>query len=230
MPKIRYLRIRFANPLAPSEVPMFRAAVIERTRRKSSLFHNHKSDEEVIYRYPLIQYKVTRNKASIVCLNGGTEDIHFLLEHRKLDFQIGKRMEQYAIEDVNLHYFTVDTWNQTFTYSLFNWLPLNQDNYARYADLPTEMERMAFLERILTGNILSFAKGIDWQVEKNIQVRISRIVKDGVMTLKGVKHKAMNLDFQCNVSLPEYIGIGKGSSVGFGIIRNQRQDVPGAEN
>jgi hypothetical protein len=58
MPKIRYLKVRFAQKIFPTDIPLFRAAVIEKTERVASLFHNHKDDQQVIYRYPLIQYKV----------------------------------------------------------------------------------------------------------------------------------------------------------------------------
>ncbi len=84
MPKVRYLKVRFAQCIFPYDIPKFRAAVIEKTERIASLFHNHKNDQEVIYRYPLIQYKVTHRKASIICLDAGTDDIHHLLQHREL--------------------------------------------------------------------------------------------------------------------------------------------------
>ena len=69
MPKVRYLKVTFANHILAREVRCFRSGVIEATERQSSLFHNHKADSSSIYRYPLIQYKSLYKKASIICLN-----------------------------------------------------------------------------------------------------------------------------------------------------------------
>jgi hypothetical protein len=68
MPRIRYLKIQFSNNLQAWELPAFRGAVIEKTKRQSVLFHNHEGDG-YRYAYPLIQYKVNRNKACVVCLD-----------------------------------------------------------------------------------------------------------------------------------------------------------------
>lgn len=218
MPKIRYLKIRFENDLHPCEIPGFRAAVIEQTRREAPLFHNHAGDDGFIYQYPLIQYKVTRRKASVVCINEGTDEIHTLLKHRRLHFRIGAREEDYRIEDVNLHYFNVQTWQRPFPYRIHNWLALNQKNFHEYLDLGSDAEKLAFLERILTGNILAFAKGIDWQVEDQITVRIPELPAAKSLKFKGLPMMGFTMNFHANVSLPHFIGLGKGSSLGFGVV------------
>lgn len=100
MSKIRYLKVTFANHILARETPCFRSAVIEATQRQSSLFHNHKNGNGSIYRYPLIQYKPLYKKASIICLNEGTDDIHYLFQRRDLDLRIGSRQETFEIEDI----------------------------------------------------------------------------------------------------------------------------------
>jgi len=219
MPKIRYLKIRFANRLHPRELPCFRAAVIEATERESSLFHNHRNPEGYHYRYPLIQYKIDHRKAAIVCLNDGADDIHYLLRQRELNLRIGERQERFEIEDVRLNYFNVQTWQTSFEYSLLNWIALNQQNFRRYQQLDSEIERLQLLERILTGNILAFAKYLDWMVEDRIEVRITRLKEQRALPYKGHKVRCFSLNFRCNVSLPDYTGIGKGASTGFGVVR-----------
>lgn len=165
MPKVRYLRIRFANPIFPNEIHWFRSAVIEKTRRNSDHFHNHDGEAGYHYRYPLIQYKVTHKKASIVCLQDGTDEIHHLLGRRDLQFRIGSRQEEYSIEDVQLNYFHVDLWERSFHYSLLRWIPLNQQNYKEWAMLEGDVSAQGvMLERLLKGHLLGFATGVDWQV------------------------------------------------------------------
>ncbi len=220
MPKVRYLKVRFAQCIFPYDIPKFRAAVIEKTERIASLFHNHKNDQEVIYRYPLIQYKVTHRKASIICLDAGTDDIHHLLQHRDMNLRIGDRTETFEVEDIDLHYHQVQTWDSTFDYSLLNWLALNKKHYERWMELEgDDAAQIDLLRSILLGNILAFAKGIDWYVEDRIQVEITRIKSIKPLTFKRRELLAFNLNFRTNVSLPDYVGLGKGSSVGFGVVK-----------
>lgn len=220
MPQIRYLKIRFANNIFPYDIPRFRAAVIEKTRRQSDLFHNHKSDTVVLYRYPLIQYKVTRRKASIVCLESATDDIHYLLQNPEMDLRVGDRTANYTIEDIDLHYHQVQTWERSFEYALLNWQALNQKHHRRFQELEgDDSAQIDLLTSILRGHILAFAKGIDWYVEDRIQVEITRIKEIKPLPFKGKRILAFNLNFRTNVSLPDYIGLGKGSSVGFGIVK-----------
>jgi len=219
MPQIKYLRIRFDQNLFPYEVPRFRAAVIEKTRRACSLFHNHLDERQVIYRYPLIQYKVTHRKASIVCLESGAEEIHHLFQQPDIELRVGEHQRPYAVEDLRAHYHRVQLWEHTFDYSLLNWLALNQHHHARWQELDNQpAEQARLLESILTGNILAFAKGIGWFVEQPINLRITRLKHIKPLPFKKQKLLAFTLNFQCNVSLPNYIGLGKGASIGFGVV------------
>ncbi len=223
MPKVRYLKIRFSNPLFPSEVTRFRAAVIEATGRQSSLFHNHGPEQGFVYRYPLIQYKVTGRKASLVCLGPGTDDIHYLLQNRRLDLRIGDRREVFEIEDIQLCYHQVQLWQARFHYSLKDWMALNQENYKKFLALDSEVERLQFLENLLKANLLSFAGGLDWYVEEPIEARITQLKGSRWLPFKGRKVLCFNLNFTTNMSLPDYVGLGKGVSVGFGGVKLIRQ-------
>ncbi len=84
------------------------------------------------------------------------------------------------------------------------------------------------LERTLTGNILSFAKGIEWRIDKPVQVQIQELKGEKVIRYKGIPLFAFDLNFNCNISLPNYLGLGKSASHGFGIVRQFRE--PGNQN
>lgn len=226
MPKIRYLSVRFKNNIFPYEIPRFRAAVIEKTERVASLFHNHKNDTQVIYRYPLIQYKVTQRKASIICLEEGADDIHHLFKNKDLNMRVGNHADDYEIENIDLHYHQVQLWNTTFDYSLLNWLPLNQEHHRRFKELEhDEAEQLRLLTSILTGNILSFAKGINWRIEDKVVAEITKIKTIKPLPFKKRDVLAFSLNFRSNVSLPNFIGLGKGASVGFGVVIPIRNTV-----
>jgi hypothetical protein len=119
---------------------------------------------------------------------------------------------------VRLHQFQVQVWESTFHYHLRNWIPFSQQNLARYDALETEVERIQFLERILTGNILAFGKGIGWWAEKRVEVGIMRIHSQHTVQFKGLPMISFTLDFRSNASLPYQIGLGKGVSLGYGVV------------
>ncbi len=220
MTKIRYLKIRFANRIMPRAIPYFRAAVIEATRRRSSLFHNHAGPAGFYYRYPLIQYKATDRKASIICLEDGTDDIHYLFQLRELDLQVGDRRERFEVEDVLLRYHQLQTWQAGFDYALKDWQALNQDNFRRYAQLTSEVERLQFLEKMLLGNLLTLNRSLcPEEGDLPIELSITRMKGQRWLPYKGQKILAFSLNFRTNLSLPDYVGLGKGVSVGFGSVK-----------
>ncbi len=222
MPTVRYLQLNFDRELLPAEIRHFRAAVIEKSRRRGTLLHNHKGDDSYYYRYPLVQYKLQRGKACIVCLNQGVEEIHYLLSAPDMDLKIGYRTYTFGVEHLRVKMFRVQVWEHMFSYSLINWLGLNERRYEEFLSLGEDpLAQKKLLERVLTGNFLSFAKGIGWQVEKRLRVEIEEIRRIRRLEFKKAHRLSFDLNFRANLSLPDYLGIGKGASVGFGVVRGR---------
>ena len=142
----------------------------------------------------------------------------FQLNPSILALRIGDRLEHFQIEDVQLNYHQVQTWQAGFHYSLRHWMGLNQRNYRDYDALQTEVERLQFLENLLRANLLSFATGIGWYAEQPVEVRITKFKGEKWLPYKGAKVLCFSLNFVSNVSLPDYVGLGKGVSVGFGSV------------
>ena len=93
---------------------------------------------------------------------------------------------------------------------------LNQKNHPVYTD-SNSIEKEKLLEKILIGNCLSFFKSIDLFVETSLQAR-------GSFTEKSTRFKnntmiAFDGIFEINAELPDWIGLGKQVSRGFGTIR-----------
>ena len=74
----------------------------------------------------------------------------------------------------------------------------------------------------MTANIISFAKGIGWDVDQQIKVDITTIHNSRPVNFKRQKVMAFDLDFTMNVALPDYVGLGKGVSLGFGTVKNKQ--------
>ncbi len=222
MKKVRVLKVEFENELKPYEISAFRGAVIAKTEGAHLLFHNHLSETEYLYGYPVIQYKSIRNKASLMCIDYGIDEVHHLFSQKDLDLQIGERQVSMKVARIHMDQFTLNVWERMFHYRLSNWLALSEENYQRFKAITDEEQRVRFLERILIGNILAFAKGVKWRVEKQIQAKITRIVEQKIAPFKGIPLTSFVVEFEANVFLPEWIGLGKGVSRGFGTVRQLR--------
>lgn len=82
MNNINTLLVQFKNEISRREIPIFRGCVNSTMENANILFHNHINDDELRYRYPLIQYKQINKCASIVCIGEGT-DSQSIFQHNK---------------------------------------------------------------------------------------------------------------------------------------------------
>ena len=218
MKKIKILIIRFENEINSNEIECFRGAILQLIGQDNILFHNHLGENKYNYNYPCIQYKRIGGKAAIVCIEEGTEAIGQFFAAGSFNVRIGEREVTLEVERIQAHQTLVQVWENMFTYRIRKWLPLNQENYAKYLALDSLAEKYAMLEKLLTGNILSFAKGVGIHFEKQVECKITEIDEQRLITYKGVKMMAFDAEFKCNVSLPDYIGLGKGVSLGMGMV------------
>jgi hypothetical protein len=221
--KEKLLILRFKNKIQQRELPLLRGAIIQLLKEKNDvLFHNHEGDK-FRYSYPLIQYKRINQCASLVCINEGTEAIGLLLMQHDLNCVIGEQPVQLEIDQVKANQFLIQTWQSDFSYYLRKWLPLNQDNYAEFQKLEGIAEKCFFLEKILIGNILSMGKGIGVHFENEVRCKITQISNENIVRYKGVQMISFDIEFKTNVSLPDYIGLGKSASIGFGMVAGKRE-------
>ena len=122
------------------------------------------------------------------------------------------------VESVNARQHLVQIWDGEFAYYIRRWLPLNQKNYEVYCQEESLAGRYTMLERLLTANILSFAKGLGIHFEGQVTARITQLDEPRLQYYKGVKLMSFDAEFKTNVSLPDYIGLGKGVSLGMGTV------------
>jgi len=218
MTRIETLNILFNTTLRHWELPWFRGAVIKALPRDSVLFHNHIGDG-FRYAYPLIQYKTINGKAAIVGIGKGSESIWDFFEGNNFMFRIGSRRVELSVEsmDGKSYEIAVDD-DARHKYRIHNWLPLNQDNYRRFKDMESLEERVMMLNRILTGNLLAMLKGLDIIVRVPLHIDISSLSEPRIIKYKKDGFMALDTTFISNLTIPEYIGLGKHASLGFGTV------------
>jgi hypothetical protein len=98
-----------------------------------------------------------------------------------------------------------------------HWLALNPANYEKYKGISDWKEKKEFLNGILAGNILSMCKGLDYVVDRKLYVH-SRL-DDEEVEYKGVPLIGFTGEFRVNFQIPEFFGLGKGVSQGFGVVK-----------
>ena len=226
MKYVRTLSVITDAEIRQSEIPLFRGAVINSLGEHPNVFfHNHLDDDKFRYSYPLIQYKRLEKKAAIVCVEEGVDIIGQFLTEVNGTLAIGERQITCNTGRIQPARILVQTWQEMFSYHISRWLPLNSKNYQLYQNLEGVVEKTMFLENILKGNLLSMLKGLNIHLEKELILKITEIGEPYLLNNKGVKMMAFNADFNCNLSIPNYLGIGKNSSIGCGIIHQLRKDI-----
>ena len=218
MNKIPYLVVLFKNSLRPIEIPEFRGAVISKVPKELTLFHNHLEDR-FRFSYPLIQYKSIGGKAAIVCIGEGTNEIAGFFNAANFKLRVGEREEDFIVDNVWANQWLLQTWNDSFYYSVKRWLPLNKTNYSVFTSAEGIIEKTQLLESILIGNILSMSKGLNHRFAESLSCSITSIDNPWLYKHKGVKLQGFDIICKTNVYIPDFIGIGKGASMGFGMIK-----------
>ncbi len=182
----------------------------------SPLLHNHLESGDSAYRYPLVQYKVLDGVPTLVGLNEGAELLISLFLNIKV-LEIGDRSYHVYQKNIESKMINIGLSNDLHAYNFKTlWMALNQQNYAVFIT-EDEAQQVKHLKSILTGNILSFYKGMDYWAEGTIMANL-KITNQCETQFKNNAMLAFEGGFITNALLPETIGLGKSVSRGFGTI------------
>ena len=170
-----------------------------------------------LHRYPAVQCKMIKNTIVVVGISQGVDVLEYISRGEK-KISPGKnacsivgrdtavREEQFGISDV------------LTTYEFLTpWLGLNQQNTKKFYDLTGKPERDAFLEKMLCEGLRTLAKSLDYKApvpvtcEEKVRFRKDWIDNKSVMVFVG--------KFRTNLMIPDYLGMGRSVSLGFGTIR-----------
>ncbi|MDA3815196.1 MAG: CRISPR-associated endonuclease Cas6 [Patescibacteria group bacterium] len=204
--------------LNPSQIHKYRGFV-GNIFKDHDLIHNHDlKTGKPIYRYPLIQFKRRDDMPAIIAITDRAVSIfsEIFMKLDKIiieDTVISVFEKELKIEEVEFGYS-----DEIFMYEFASpWIGLNQKNFIKYNDAGKE-EKNEMLKRVMTGNILSMAKYLDCWLSKDQKIKIDHKLKEIKVNLKGKSMTAFNGIFKTNFCLPNYLGIGKSVSRGFGVV------------
>ncbi len=175
-------------------------------------FHHH---SERSYHYPLIQYK--RIKTDLLIL-GLQEYAKVLMNKMSVVDSISTKQGNFKVYSQELDLSTWRIRNVSCCYDFVTpWLALNEANYSEFKYCDSSKQK-AFLEKIIVGNTLSCLKGLGIFVDYRIESFIVSF-SSFCVSVHGNPFEAFTARFFLNVDLPDFIGLGKSVSKGFGTIR-----------
>ena len=182
--------------------------------KEEDLFHNHLDNNKVIYRMPLIQYKIIDGMLNIFGLNEAVPvlaDKFLKVKEIKINDQVITHFEtQISIKEEEF-YIADELYSYNFE-SL--WLPVNQKNYLAYINNKLD------LNKVLQNNILTNFKGLGMNADKKIMAKGE--FKEKSVFINNIEHFAFTGEFVSNVKMPAYMSLGKNRSIGFGsVIRSE---------
>lgn len=211
---VKYPNIKLSQKNSAKVRGYFGNKFIEKTE-----LHNH-LDNNYIYSYPIIQYKSLNNNPFLIAIEDGIKVLHNSIMETN-EIIIDNTSFECDDIDINLETKIIGISKDVKKYVFLSpWLCINQKNYQKYTTLK-DNEKKEFLDKILVGNILSMCKGLNIRIENEIIVETN--VREVFVNFKNTKMLAFYGDFKVNFSIPNYFGIGKSVSRGFGMIKQIKE-------
>ncbi len=196
----------------PSKVRGF----IGRQFSEFSILHNHINNGKFMFSYPLVQYKIIDDVIVIIGIDEGGE----ILKKISSELSILNLDKRYEIKEKIIHEkeFDIKPSSEEKHYKFITpWLGLNQSNYQKYVNSKNWKEKKEILNKVLVGNLLSMSKGLGIVVNKRLFAKTH--FEEKIVEYKGVKMNAFVGEFKIHYDIPDYFGLGKGVSQGFGCVK-----------
>jgi len=186
-------------------------------KEHSELLHNHYADGSSKYKYPLVQYKVIDKMPHLVGIEeGGKLLVDLFLKIKTIDiegtvYQVNSKNITNTITEIGDFSKLIEYHFETL------WMGLNQENHKKYLQLNSIEDKKEFLSKQLQNSLLAFYKGVDFFTKDRILATAK--LQEKTTKFKDKTMLAFSGSFLTNAVLPDFIGIGKSVSRGFGTIK-----------
>lgn len=189
--------------------------------KEYSLLHNHYSNDKHLLTYPLVQYKVIDGDAIILGVDDGADLIKDISSQiNELDLNGRYKIIEKTLQEKEVD---IKPSSEEKHYKFITpWLGLNQANYQKYSNLTEWKDKKELLNKILVGNLLSMSKGLGIIVNKRLYAKTHFDIKQ--VKYKSVVMNAFVGEFKVHYNIPDYFGLGKGVSHGFGCVKQIEND------
>lgn len=227
-------------PLRAFNVHKWRGAVIEKVLQHkpkfdhagipTDLFHNHNesqwnnneiSKERIkMSRYPMIQYRSSKGKAVITGIGPGAEALKVFCTLPCDSISIDGENYAYGTTDLRNRNWSVENENTLYTYRIKQWIPFNPEKHKKWKETTGLTDRSKLADRALFGHFFHLIEDLGIQVNRNkLVLNVSAIHNEQYVHCFRIKKFALDVEIVTNYSLPDGIGIGQGTTLGFGQIK-----------
>lgn len=188
----------------------------------SPLLHNHfEGDEQKFrYSYALVQYKVINRVPVLVGIAEAAELlVSLFLKIKFIDID-GKRIEVLS-KNIKHETLEIGVSDELYSYRFENlWMGLSQKNHQQYQKLLEEKEKVKFLASLISSNILTLFGDLGLNLRgTEARILVKYIPSEPVLSsFKNQKMLCFGGTFTTNALLPDFLGLGKSVSRGFGTI------------
>ena len=183
------------------------------------LLHHHTDTNKFLYKYPLVQYKTIDKKPAILGINEGAEVLKEIYDQYD-KIRLGDNIYNVYERNITVKSEEFGLSEKYYAYKFITpWFALNQKNYRKFYSIYRENQHL-LLRKTLIANLLSISKTLNYQVPSEIKAEVK--VRPKKSQLKDTKIMVFEGSFITNFILPDYIGIGKSVSRGFGTIKKEK--------
>jgi len=189
----------------------------------------HKDDSAgFIHRYPALQCKQVKGDLIVTGISQGADCLDQLTRDEAV-LGAGETICRITTRDPVIRSEPFGITDTVFLYEFQTpWLALNQQNAKKFYDLNGKPQRDAFMLKLLTAQLQTLAKSLDYEMttpvtcEAKVRFKRERIERENVMVFLG--------KFRTNLRIPDYLGIGQSVSQGYGTIKRiteSHDNIPG---
>ncbi len=180
------------------------------------ILHHHLNGTNFLYTYPKVQYKIISGFPSILGIDEGAEVVKNISSDLE-ELELGKN--KYKVEQKILYEKISEVRTDKVIHYKFltPWIGLNSKNYKIFNETREWKEKKILLNRTLVGNILSMCKGLNVIANRHLDAH-SHLDKERV-NFKGLQIWGFRGEFRVNFRIPDFFGLGKGVSQGYGTIK-----------
>ncbi len=218
--KIRVIKIVFTDALiSPTDIPKLRGYFSQSFPDKTEL-HNHLPGGKFSYKFPKIQYRVINRHPALIAIDTGCDIIKEIFFHTdKLVLQ--NHIYSIREKEVSVSEEQIGVSDSPIDYKFISpWMALNQENFKAYKSLSFQ-EQPEFLNHLLRENLKTLSKGFEYTIPDIEKIKVCGSFQPRSVNFKNRKMLAFYGDFSVNFYIPEYLGLGKQSARGFGIVRKK---------